>query len=643
MNLNDLKNMSINNHIEIYLDYYLSLSQAHRFAILLKGEWGCGKTWFIKRYRKKLEQKKQKCLYVSLYGMTNFSEIEEAFFQQLHPILASKEMAITGKIIKGIIKTSIKLDLDNDSKDDVTVNSQIPDINLPDYLKNTDKSLLIFDDLERCNINISNLLGYINYFVEHQGLKVIIIANEDGLIKHDSDDLNKSYKAIKEKLIGKTFAVSLDFEGALENFITEVSNQYVREFLSDNTDLIQDLYNSAKYENLRNLRQIISDFERIFDVLPEKVKNRSEILQDILKTLMAFSIEIKRAAMQPKDISKLRDEYASVLSKNISSSQTTSSDINSEQLTPFQKVLKLYTLVDLYDPFPNATWWETFFDKGILDKQELENSLPNSKYFQDENTPNWVRLWHYLNLADDEFEDLFKKVELEYTKREFTELGIIRHITGLFLVFSHVGLYEKSKKNILEESKLYIDYLRDDNKLDIHTLPYVSANDTFGGYAGLGYQGKELEEYQEFCSYIDKARESASLQRMSNAAQDLLSIMQNDVWKFYKMVHISNSPEQEYYYEVPILKYVKSSDFVEKLLSMSFEDLKCVFWGLNKRYKFDEINQKLFEELIWLKEVKALLLDEAHSRKGKLSGYHLELLIEKYLSKMIEKLEKQST
>lgn len=636
--------MSINNHIETYLNYYLSLSQAHRFAILLKGEWGCGKTWFIKRYREKLKEKNQKCLYVSLYGMTSFSEIEEAFFQQLHPILASKGMAVTGKILKGVIKTSIKVDFDNDSKDDVTVNSQIPDINLPDYLKNTDKSILIFDDLERCKIDISNLLGYINYFVEHQGLKVIIIANEDELLKHDSDDSTKSYKGIKEKLIGQTFAVSLDFEGALENFITEVNNQDVRKILSDNTDLIQDIYNNAKYENLRNLRQIISDFERIFDVLPEKVKSRSEILQDILKILMAFSIEIRRAAMQPKDISKLQDEYVSVLSKRISSSQTTSSGVNSsEQLTPLQKIIKIYTLLDLHDPFPNAIWWETFFDKGILDIQELEKSLPNSKYFQDENTPNWVRLWHYLNLNDDEFEELVKKVEVEYAKRDFIELGIIRHITGLFLVFSHVELYQKSKKNILEESKLYIDYLRDNNKLDIYTLPYVSTDDIFGGYAGLGYQGKEFGEFQEFCSYVDKARESASLQIMSDAAQDLLTIMQNDVWKFYKMVHISNSSEQEYYYDVPILKYIKSSDFVEKLLLMSFENLRCVFWALKNRYKFDEINEKLFEELIWLKDVKALLSDEAHNRKGKLSGYRLELLIEEYLSKMIEKLEKQST
>ncbi len=176
---------SVNSHIEDYLDYYCGLSHSPGFALLLKGEWGCGKTWFINKYLKKLKQKKQKSLYVSLYGMTSFSEIEDAFFQQLHPVLSSKGMAVTGKILKGVLKGTLKIDLDGDKKDDGSVTLGIPDINLPDYLKNTDKSILVFDDLERCQIGIGNLLGYINSFVEHQGLKVILVANEEKLLKND--------------------------------------------------------------------------------------------------------------------------------------------------------------------------------------------------------------------------------------------------------------------------------------------------------------------------------------------------------------------------------------------------------------------------------------------------------------------------
>ncbi|MGD1873485.1 MAG: P-loop NTPase fold protein [Mastigocoleus sp.] len=649
-------NNSINSHIEEYLDYYCSLSHAPGFAVLLKGQWGCGKTWFIEKYCEKLKRNKsknnnQKSLYVSLYGMTSFAEIEDTFFQQLHPVLSSKGMALTGKIFKGFLKGALKIDLNNDSKNDGTWNIGIPDLNIPEYLKNTDKSILIFDDLERCQIDISNLLGYINYFVEHDNLKVIIVANEDELLKQDShnsstDNSSISYKIIKEKLIGKTFSVSLDLEGALESFIAIVNNSDVSQFLSNNIELIETLYQKASFENLRCLKQIILDFDRIYKVLPEKATNNPEILQDILKVLMAFSIEIKRGNMLPIDISKLESGYTSeAMERNIASMRQVASSVtnkNNQEETRLKKIISTYPELHLHQPFLGKVWWETFFDKGILNTQELETSLSSSKYFQDENTPNWVRLWHFSYLTDDEFVDLLKKVESEYLNREHNKLGIVKHIAGLLLIFSDAGLYSKSKKEILEESKLYIDYLKDNKTISIPDNQYTSDEYILGGsYNGLGYQGKEFQEFKEFCSYIKDFQELAKVESMPGNAQDLLTIMQNDTLNFYGMICISNSPEQ-IYYDIPILKYIEPSVFVEKLLEMKFDDKRSVGWALTKRYESDNINKQLLEELTWLESVRNLLLKEADKRQGKISGYCLKLLNEHYLNKALESLRKSA-
>jgi len=631
-------NKSINSHIETYLDYYCGLSHAPGFAVLLKGQWGAGKTWFINKYCEKLKTNNQKCLYVSLYGMTTFSEIGDAFFQQLCPVRSSKGMAITGKIVKGLLKGTLKIDLNDDSRDDGTWSVQIPEINLPEYLKNTDKSILVFDDLERCKIDISNILGYINYFVEHQELKVVLVANEDELLK------NSSYQVIKEKLIGRTFGVYPDFERALENFITRVNDPDIRIFLSDNTELIQDLYDKAEYENLRNLKQIVLDFERIFETLPEKAKSKPEILQDLLKLLMAFSIEIKRGTMLPKDISKLQEEYVSGLSKQVSSRQVPNSVTkdNSEEQTSLQKMLSRYTVLNLHQPFPSTVWWQIFFDKGIVDTQELEQSILNSKYFQDENTPNWVRLWHFSDLADDDFENLLKKIESEYSSRQFLKLGVIKHIFGLFLMFSNAGLYWKNKEEILKESKVYIDYLKDNHPLVL--ISRSTIEDVFGGYGSLGFQGKEFKEFKEFFAYIDEVRELARNESMPSAGQDLLATMQSDVWRFSRMISLDSSQYRDVlvqkYHEVPILKYIEPAAFIKKVLLMKSEDKQCVFWALEERYKFDHINEKLIEELEWLKSVQSLLLEEVSSRKGKVSGFVLESLTKHSLNGVIEKLEK---
>ena len=156
---------SINSHIEEYLDYYCGLSHPPGFAVLLKGEWGCGKTWFINKYCEKLKEQKQKYLYVSLYGMTSFSEIEDTFFQQLHPVLSSKGMKIAGKVLQGAIKASLKFDINSDGKDDGSLSIQNCNIDLTENFKKADESILIFDDLERCQIDVNKFGLIFSIFV----------------------------------------------------------------------------------------------------------------------------------------------------------------------------------------------------------------------------------------------------------------------------------------------------------------------------------------------------------------------------------------------------------------------------------------------------------------------------------------------
>jgi KAP family P-loop domain len=644
-----------NSHITEYLDYYCGLTQAPEFAILLKGQWGSGKTWFIDKYREKFNENKQKCLYVSLYGATTFAEIEDQFFQQLHPVLSSKGMAITGKIFKGLLKGALKIDLNNDGKEDIDWNIQTPEIDLTKYFKDADRSILIFDDLERCKIDLGNILGYINSFVEHQGLKVIIIANEDELFKRDNGNLPSGYKAIKEKLIGKTFGISPDLHGALEDFIgkVEVEKAELKRFLTINTKVIEDVYKKAEHENLRNLKQIILDFERIFKMLPKKAKDKPEFLQDLLKSLMAFSIEIKRGMMLPEDINNFKESYFPSFEERIASSKLKSEEqfmlagksISSEDQDKFyEKVISYTKLYESALLFPSKVWWQTFFDKGIIDIQELEQSLPNSRHFQDEHTPNWLKLWYFGRLNDNEFEVLLKQLESEYDDRNFLAIGEIMHVVGIFLKFSDIGLYNKNKKDILNDGKLYLDALKDSNQLDLRNISQSNILSlTYQSHAGHRFQGKELKEFTEFCHYIDGILKPARVESMRSAGRDLMDIMQSDPGRFYRMICSTNSQRSDKkdlrYHEIPIFTYIETCKFIEKFLSMKLDDQYKILQALSERYRVANYYKGLIEELEWLKSVQKLLLEEVNNRKGKLSGYNLEQLNKEYLNGTIKDLE----
>ncbi|RCJ38139.1 hypothetical protein A6769_10345 [Nostoc punctiforme NIES-2108] len=637
-------NAQLNSHIIEYLDYYCNLPDAPGFAVLLKGKWGSGKTWFIKRYCESLREKKRKCLYVSLNGVTSFSEIENAFFQQLFPALSSKPIALAGNILAQIIKGTLKVDFNHDGRDDGTISVASPNVNLTEYFTNLEQSIVIFDDLERCSMNIVNILGYINSFVEQKELKVIIVTDETKLEK------NSEYTTIKEKLVGKTFAIYLEFDQALENFLKGVSNRDASEFLSNSTSLIQDLYNQAQCENLRILKQVVLDFERIFDVLPEKAKNKPELLQEVLKFLTPFSIEIRRGKMFPTDIGRLLEASANMSLKSIRDSSrdefaNSNEGKNGDEGKTLKEVISKYPSLKLYDPFPSAVWWQTFFDKGSLDLQELDQSLASSIYFQDENTPKWMKLWHFHHLSDDEFIILLNEVETQYLNRdtEFSDLGILKHVTGLLLYFSDIGLYSKTKEEILTSSKLFIDWLKNNNQSKLVSYSVYTADSIFGAYKGLAFQGAKLQEFQDFCTYLEKAQELARVEILPNLGRELFAIMQSDQWKFYDIISLNNSHDWGVpglrYAEIPILKDIKTTEFVEGLLQLKFEHQMTIGYAIKERYKFDGNNEKLFEELDWLKSVRDSLLDEAARRKGKPSGHCIQVLIELDLNEAIQKLE----
>jgi len=85
----NFKNM--NELIKEYLNYYTNLKIPPKFAVLIKGDWGSGKTYFINNYISELEKQKQKkCYYISLYGKNSLNDINNELFYQLFPVINTR-------------------------------------------------------------------------------------------------------------------------------------------------------------------------------------------------------------------------------------------------------------------------------------------------------------------------------------------------------------------------------------------------------------------------------------------------------------------------------------------------------------------------------------------------------------------------
>ena len=97
----DNKIFGNNQHIANFLDGYLSTSNKPDYAVLITGDWGSGKTHFIKKFLggdKKIVKswltdcEKHIVLYVSLFGAKSRADMDGRVLEKLHPILKSNKI-----------------------------------------------------------------------------------------------------------------------------------------------------------------------------------------------------------------------------------------------------------------------------------------------------------------------------------------------------------------------------------------------------------------------------------------------------------------------------------------------------------------------------------------------------------------------
>lgn len=308
------------------------------YAVLIDGDWGAGKTYFIKEELipklnedivengNKPSLKNKKPIYISLYGVDSLDSVSAQIYLQ-----------ITGKYSK---IASIGLSAIKVIKPDLNYSEIFGVLNENSNLNNY---VLIFDDLERANLDINMCLAYINSFVEHHGLKVIIVANENEIGKIDFNknyelkllstmqanidyedsekkdifgkkvdtktpnisiikervdrlyEVNYNYRLIKEKLIGKTYKYSPNLDVIIDKLLDvyKYDKSYYL-FLKANKKTLMNEINLYSCNNLRTVKCIFEDFYELYvKIKKAKFKLKKEIHVKIYINFVIDIINIK--------------------------------------------------------------------------------------------------------------------------------------------------------------------------------------------------------------------------------------------------------------------------------------------------------------------------------------------------------------
>lgn len=408
-------------------------------CVLIKGEWGIGKTYFLRK--KYLCDKKH--IYISLFGLNSIEEVKIEIYSKLNRVL--------NFIINGVnrIKGS-------------SINIPIGSISIP-YLENDiekaiekkckkEKFIIVIDDLERksSNIKMEAILGIIESISNIKNSLIIVVANENKITEKEKS----IYLNFSEKVIQKIYNVHrysyTALDKILKNSIHAIDiDKELKEIISSAT---LKIFNSDYVNNLRTLEKGLNFVKllikhinfselgltnkQIFELITISL---AIVIEDIEKKYSNKELKQKESLDKVDILESVLREYKNELSRNIMKKYLKENELFSYKYTLIEFIINIYYDLDLNESFQKINnWYKDLYliktkkediDNFYLGEDELRQRIEEfySKYVLEKNdiidVNNWLQklneLYYYAEII--EAEDKFKYEEINEAIDKYLE------------------------------------------------------------------------------------------------------------------------------------------------------------------------------------------------------------------------------
>ena len=586
-----LSESSILKEIKYYID-----TDFYNYAVMIDGAWGSGKTYFVKNVLlKKIESNEKRVLYVSLYGISNIQELGKKLY--LDYLLKDKSKLVMEhtELVENVIGTIIDIGSPFMGKlGDIDIKERkIKNIvqNAVKHICPMKNCVLIFDDLERCDCSIQDILGYINGFVEQAGMKVIIIANQEEfrkkidaqtlamqiravigrdetldftepgngqLVKYLISMQNKQpenekikkvslnvakervarvfgveseYEHIREKIVGTVFYYNPDTKKVMSNLIQKNStyNTNDRRQLEKNINYLAESMEKAKHVNFRTFQFFLQKMDKLLQVLDgEDYENIDFIYKRVILSCWDSCILFKTG--------KLKDDW---------------NDAEYIEGVKFR--------VRVIEDYIKYSWLNVEKGKRVFKKFDVEET--RTKLLKNDPVNLLQDKWYRAD-SDDFIVNNMNAV-IENARKGIHDIGSYDRILQIFLQIHTAGFDIKYTDRLLEAMCEGIEAKRATGILDC--------------IGTMSWESKKTE--QLYKQYIRKLQEVYNKFMEKKSEDDLNIFLQEDNWaqKIYDYcLNVKHPQKQEDYTKKlsPFLKALDVKTLIGKLETSNGENLQ---------------------------------------------------------------------
>lgn len=653
--------------VESILDYVRS--DYTDYAIMINGEWGSGKTHFWNnKIRKKIESlqlngKRYTTIYMSLYGISNLEEISKKIFIETTQLMDKNLRKFMDANEQTTIPEYAKTGIDMANFFGVTQNGDRVDYG---EFFSTDDKVLCFDDLERANVDVIDILGYINNFVEHDHIKTIIICNEKELstklkssnlemktfiatyLLDKQDELNKSdkpmvekiqekiehvfdkandYERIKEKLIGETFEYAPKFDYIINGILMRYENNpdLIR-FLRENTGFIISTFNKSGTRNLRILKHALNDFKKIFEMVNKSYPNTNHrVMQTMLIFTIAISFEIKAGKITKDKFINIKDneEYKSILVSSrilMDNRQFYIKEFDNNYYYNFKSEYRFFKFIEYYVR-------TRIFDMKLF-KENME-TIRNT--VDTENLPGFKRLLteEYWKISDDQFTVVIEEVVNDVKEGKLSLIDTVK-LFAYFSYFSRKGLIDYDLKTL---KNLFFNGM---NVASLSSEYCANPKEELGKIAI-----EEVEEdMEEILKHFNMLNDQLLDKMYKEKADSIMKCIPMKMEQFYEKF-------DKECMEIPIFKYYDPFQLFQRISCASNEDIVLIKEKLTDRA--NQYTKQIEPEMKNIKQLKQIIDDYLKGKDSTIKtvmlkefskdmGYILDKYKISFLSKKEEKV-----
>ena len=255
------------------VNYVKDDSLSAKFAIVLYGEWGSGKTFFCEgKLKDELKANGLSLCRVSLFGVKTIEDIQERLLASyFHLDNAKADVAgnALGRSLEAMLeKIGIKIDVKPE-----TVLSFV----------DMKKTLVVFDDLERSffSANDSSLLGFVNDLVENRHWHVMLVRNEQVSLSEN----------VSEKVISRQYCFKPNVEEVVEA-VVPLKKILAWDYSFPATDSLKKAVKESGHLNARALARIVPLLDIVsMAFISLKGNYATDEMRDAFEEIVEFSLK----------------------------------------------------------------------------------------------------------------------------------------------------------------------------------------------------------------------------------------------------------------------------------------------------------------------------------------------------------------